>query len=622
MLTGEPGVGKTALLDDLTAYARTRSVLVLTGRAVASAGPYRPFAEALLPAARHRPEASAEELIPYRSALGRVLPGWAASSPPEPGIDPTLVLGEGLLLLLTRLGPSGCLIALEDLHDADPESLALADYLASAIPAFAVLLVVTTRDLSLDGLAQLASRPATVGVPLGRLTPAEVAQLVQRVRPLPDDVAAEIVQRAEGLPLAATDLAASVDQGDAAVLLPTSFTALVDGRLGALDPAERRVLQAAALLDTPPDADLVPIVAEVDQDVAVAALEHAVRLHLLTADRGRLLWRHGLIREAIAASLLPLERRTLARRAAACPATNEAAMADLLIDAGDPGAAADLWLRLARRDLAVGALRSARDRLDRAASTGLAAADVALVRVELLILQGRPDEALRLGGPVLDQVRGNDHAALCLKLARAAVAAGRWREAEELVRRSGRPADPQAAIILCDAAHGASRIEDAARLAARAVRQARAADRPELLAEALCVAGRVSRLNDLASAMTAFSEAEQVAAEHGLRPHRLAALIGRGTLELNEYEDSPSLQEARRIALELGLIGQAAAVDMMLAEHQMLADGTERLGTPATALAERGRQLGVTAFSFSAASLRAVRAAVAGEWRRRRRSSR
>ena len=111
VLTGEPGVGKTALLDDLTAYARTRSVLVHTGRAVGSAGPYRPFAEALLPAVRHRPEASAEELIPYRSALGRMLPGWAASSPPEPGIDPTLVLGEGLLLLLTRLGPSGCLIA-------------------------------------------------------------------------------------------------------------------------------------------------------------------------------------------------------------------------------------------------------------------------------------------------------------------------------------------------------------------------------------------------------------------------------------------------------------------------------------------------------------------------------
>ena len=75
------------------------------------------------------------------------------------------------------------------------------------------------------------------------------------------DAAAELV----GLPLAATDLAASVDEGDGAVLLPTSFTALVDGRLEALKPAERRVLQAAAL----PDAEITLFDARpLDKDVS------------------------------------------------------------------------------------------------------------------------------------------------------------------------------------------------------------------------------------------------------------------------------------------------------------------------------------------------------------------
>jgi hypothetical protein len=44
-------------------------------------------------------------LRPYRAALGRLLPDRATPSVPEASVDPILVLGEGLLRLLTALDP-------------------------------------------------------------------------------------------------------------------------------------------------------------------------------------------------------------------------------------------------------------------------------------------------------------------------------------------------------------------------------------------------------------------------------------------------------------------------------------------------------------------------------------
>ena len=124
-ITGEAGIGKSRLLAEVVARAERAGMRVLTGRAVAGGGTLRPVAAALVEALRDGGIADAAELRPYRTALGRLVPGLAPSAVPEPGLDPVLVLGEGVLRLLRTLGGApGCLLAMEDLHHSDAETLA------------------------------------------------------------------------------------------------------------------------------------------------------------------------------------------------------------------------------------------------------------------------------------------------------------------------------------------------------------------------------------------------------------------------------------------------------------------------------------------------------------------
>ena len=90
------------------------------------------------------------------------------------------------------------------------------------------------------------------------------------------------------------------------------------------------------------------------------------------ADGPVLRWPHALTRDAVLATLLPPERAALAGRAARVLAEragpdDEPRAAELFVEAGETDAAVTLLLRLARRDAARGALRSAEHLLAAAA---------------------------------------------------------------------------------------------------------------------------------------------------------------------------------------------------------------------------------------------------------------
>jgi AAA ATPase domain len=134
-LTGEAGVGKSRLAREVSQSARSSGLAVLTGRAVFSpvAVAFRPLTEAVLSGLRQREQLDLPELRPFRAALGRLVPEWLLTEPVSVAESP-VVLGEGLLRLLRVLaGKRGCLLVLEDLHWADPESLAVLEYLADNV---------------------------------------------------------------------------------------------------------------------------------------------------------------------------------------------------------------------------------------------------------------------------------------------------------------------------------------------------------------------------------------------------------------------------------------------------------------------------------------------------------
>lgn len=621
MIIGEPGVGKTTLLPELAELGRSAGLTVLVGRAVEGGGTLRPLAEALLPLVRAGRLPDAAELGPYRAALGRLILDWASATPPETTVDPVVVLGEGLLRLFGSLDPRGCVLLVEDLHWADAETLALLDYLAGASDAAPLLIAATAREQPRSAaLDRLLVSAATV-IRLRRFESEEIDALIAlRGGRLTAADRALVHERSQGLPLLVDELLAGAALGTLASAVPASFAAVVRSRLDTLDDPGRRLLSAAASLGSQPDWDLVPGIAEVDAAEAVTQLRRAVAAELLTNDGSVLGWRHVLTRDAIWADLLPPERVTYARRASDALLTrggpeHELAAAELLVGAGDLDAGTALLLQVADRELAAGALHSAAAVLDRVAATGPSAAGLASRRVDLLSLTGQPEEAMAAGLAALQIAVGDDHAELCLRLARVAILLRRWPDADDLVARARRPDDPRSLILLADSAHGAGRIPAAAKLAAKAVTRAAAAGQVDMQCEALVVQARIARLSDGERARRLFRKAAELAAEYGLKAWRVEALLGVGTTELMYDEASPALAEACELAGELGLLVTATGAEMLLADHRFVVEGPDTLAAAAASLIERGRLLRIPVFVQAGQLLRGNTLALNGSRR-------
>jgi DNA-binding CsgD family transcriptional regulator len=619
LVVGEAGIGKSRLLAETVAEAGSAGLVVLSGRAVPGGGTYRPLTEALL---AHTREIDAEELGPFRAALGRIVAGWSGEEAGSAGADPLIVLGEGILRLLVTVGRgAGCLLVLDDLHWADPDTVALVEYLAGA---GGVLVAVAARD-DQPGLSpapgpyggavgRLVGQPGVTTLRLHRLDDDAVAVLAGHHagdRPIPDGVLEALVARAEGLPLLVEELLAGSRDGAAPV--PATMAVLVARRMAALDGPSREIVQAAAVLGAEPDWDLLaPVSGHAEP---VAALRAATDVGLLMSAGGRLRWRHMLVRDAVLATLLPPEHVALARRAAdrlderGGPG-DDALAADLLAEAGQTARAAAIWLRLARRDIARGAVRTAQELLDRTVALGVAPARVAIDRVRLLCLRGRVPDALEAGVEVLADVTGDEHAELCLELARAAVLGGRWEQARHYVERAGRPDDQRSAVLAAEAAFGAGDTDQAAELAGAAAERAA---RPDVLCAALVVVGRCASLSDHAAASAAFARAAQCAAENGLVPRRIEALLGLGVVDLSRRGDPGQLAQARELALQSGMPASALSMDVILTDHLMTVDGPVAVEPAALRTAERAARLRLTGLQALSETFAAAARAVEGD---------
>jgi DNA-binding CsgD family transcriptional regulator len=599
VLTGEAGIGKSRLLAELAGAAEAQGTTVLSGAAVEGAPAYRPVAQALAPVVRESPVAGRPELRPYQAALGRLLPDGGVAVAERVDADPALVLGEGVVRLLGLSGgEAGTLLLLEDLHRADPDTVALVEYLAVAVRGTRILVAVSVRDdrPGPDSGSRLGSLPGATRLRLRALTAPDAealarARLGSRAAP---DLLRTVLQRADGVPLLLEELAADEETTD----VPSGFAAEVDRRLAALSTQARSLVRTAAVLGEDPDWTLLPRVVDQSEAAVGDLLRQAVETHLLAMTAQGLRWRHSLTREAVAGTLLAPEWSAVARRTAYAlldrgrPDDDERA-ARLLLMSGDPvdiEAALPLVTRAAARERLRGAFESA-DRLLGLAEAAGGSTDATSERVRLLTLTGNPLAALEAGASALARAVGDAHAELCLRLARAAIDARRWGEAEQYVVRAGRPDDPRSLTLAADAAHGDGRVAEAAQLVTRAVHLAETSDSSELLCESLCTAGRIARLTDPTVAVDAFARAAQVASEHGLSAGRVEALLGLGTLELLASGESESLVAAGELALDLGLLSAALSVDLLLTDQLLLDQGPTATVEPASRIVARAEAL-------------------------------
>jgi len=179
-----PGVGKSRLVAEAAAQAAASGLVVVHGRAssIGPVSPLRPFAEAL--ATLHRRGLLPEDnLGGYRPLLARVVP--QVPGPGRLGVGeaaPTVAFAEAVLRVLAAVAaPAGCLLVLEDLQDADPESLAVLDYLLDHLADAPVAVLGTLRDEPADTQRMLAAaeqRGVAELLPVHPLDRADTAQLV------------------------------------------------------------------------------------------------------------------------------------------------------------------------------------------------------------------------------------------------------------------------------------------------------------------------------------------------------------------------------------------------------------------------------------------------------------
>jgi DNA-binding SARP family transcriptional activator/tetratricopeptide (TPR) repeat protein len=427
LVTGPPGVGKTAVLDLAVAMARRRGWRIGRGTASAVEGPW-PYAsvlEALGDLCRHHPTLLDGLDDQFREEIGRAMSGAEVSWTGE-SAHQRLFVATAELLRIASAG-HGVLLVVDDIHEADEASLRLLHYLARCALTTSVVVVLAHRAEGTQTLRTVTSSLATRGIGSTlRLAPLDekaTRRLIASAAPGLDDATVSYICSASGgLPFAVLELVRTAVEGRPA-------------EVGlALPEAVERTFGRVALLGSTFSTDELVAVAGVDEETAYQHLDVArAALVVEPADTGHQ-FRHALVRETL------LERMPAPVRAAA-----RLEVAHQLSRLGAaPARVAHQFLAAGRADLAVpyvlpavetaGALGAYRDALVlvdavRDHADGQERAHLLARRGDLLMALGDPG-AVSAYREATAVTTGTEHRLVRARLARAACFAGEFDTAD------------------------------------------------------------------------------------------------------------------------------------------------------------------------------------------------
>ena len=224
------------------------------------------------------------------------------------------------------------LMVWEDVHWIDPTSRELLDLTVNRVPALPVLLIVTYRP---EFTAPWVGRSHVTLLSLNRLPPRQRAEMIARVtggKALPKEIADQIIDRTDGVPLFIEELTKTVvesgvltDLGDhftvagpvPPLAIPTSLNASLLARLDRLAPA-REVAQIGAALGRQFSHELISAVAPMPQQQVDDALSQLVSAELIfrrgTPPDAEYTFKHALVQDAAYSTLLRSRRQQIHAR--------------------------------------------------------------------------------------------------------------------------------------------------------------------------------------------------------------------------------------------------------------------------------------------------------------------
>ena len=308
LISGEPGIGKTAVLAELIGQAEQCDAVVLRGFCWEGTGvpPYWPWSQVVRASGRE-----AEELGAAAWLLDDAHPP-AESMDAAAAADAQFRLFEAVHAVLRGLAPDRLVVVvIDDLHWADDPSLRLLGFLSRALADRAVLLLGAYRDTEataeLQRLAGTAQQLALTG-----LGPSEVEAMVEAMPgPKPATQAtAQLWRRSGGNPFFVRELTRLLvaqgswteRDGPEMQSVPAGVAETLRRRLARLSSDCVRLLDHAAVTGRGIDVSLLAS-GDTDEARILTLLDEARQAGVLAGTSPALQFTHDLYRETILAGL-------------------------------------------------------------------------------------------------------------------------------------------------------------------------------------------------------------------------------------------------------------------------------------------------------------------------------
>ena len=311
-ISGEAGIGKTHLLEELCDRAERRGYLVFRGRAAEfeRSVPFAPVVDALDaylasldPRRLKLPEGA------LRDELGAIFPSLHTEGTLFSGVhDERYRAYRAVHELLERLGGGRPLVfAFDDLQWADDASIELLAALMERPPRIALMLALVTRSgkprPAIEiGLGGVERRGGLDRIRLGPLTQEDASTMLSSVEP---SLRRRVFELGGGNPFYMEQLArANEGPGPLApgshpweVALPPAIAAALTAEIAGLDDASSTVLHSAAVAGERFEPDLVAAIAGVDERVVLSALDDLLDRELVRQSDvpRRFVFRHPLV---------------------------------------------------------------------------------------------------------------------------------------------------------------------------------------------------------------------------------------------------------------------------------------------------------------------------------------
>ena len=322
LLVGEPGIGKTRLLEEAQRRVEARGGTVIAGRGFEAehGRPYGAWVDAL----RSTPLATLDASL--RIGLAALLPELG-DAPVE--LDDPNRLYDAVVRLVRRLAEGGPVaVLMDDVHWLDDPSLALLHFVIRRSADVDVAFLATARPAELDdrassaGVVQALRRDDKLTkLFVGPLTPVVIAQLTEPIAPGADSD--HIARATHGNPLFALEVARALAHGDDP--LSRRLDALITDRLARLDDRATALVPWVAAFGRSVPPSVLAVLVGREPAALFEPLGDLERRGVLRADdEGRIEFVHDLVRQAAYAQLSTPRRSILHAR-----------IADVLASLGD-----------------------------------------------------------------------------------------------------------------------------------------------------------------------------------------------------------------------------------------------------------------------------------------------